>query len=124
MKKVLVVDDSREIRHLVLATLGTESCTFSEAADARSAIDLAVRERPDLVIMDVNMPGEVDGIEATRIIKNTDETRNCAVIMLSGIGGSSRVEQALEAGAADYVMKPFGPLRLINKVEGILGLER
>lgn len=124
MKKVLVVDDSKEIRHLVVATLGSEWCTFTEAADAKSAIDLAVQEHPDLIIMDVNMPGEVDGIEATRIIKNSEDSGNCAVIMLSGIGGSDRVRQALEAGATDYITKPFGPLQLMNKVEDILGLER
>ena len=74
---------------------------------------------PDLIIMDISMPGTVDGIEATRQIKNSPVTAACQIIILTG----SRVDRrkdGLAAGATDVLSKPFSPLDLIAKVESIL----
>ena len=69
MKKILVVDDSKEIRELVVATLETEEYEVLEAPDGAKAIALSLVEKPDCVIMDVMLPGKIDGIEATKILK-------------------------------------------------------
>jgi CheY-like chemotaxis protein len=70
--------------------------------------------------MDMAMPGTIDGMEATRRIKSTPETAGCTVIMLSGSEIELR-ETALEAGAVDFIQKPFSPLDLIEKIEALFG---
>ena len=67
-KKILIVDDNNEIRELVIATLEVEKYHVFEASDGEKAVSLAMLEKPDVIIMDVSLPGEIDGIEATKII--------------------------------------------------------
>jgi two-component system, OmpR family, phosphate regulon response regulator PhoB len=70
--------------------------------------------------MDIVMPGEIDGIEATRILKNDPETKACTLLMLSVKGEKEDVKRGMDAGADDYFTKPFSPLELIRKVEEVL----
>lgn len=121
MKKVLIVDDCREIRQLVMTTLDLGEFWVFEAANGTKAIELAKKHCPDLIIMDVVMPGPIDGIEATRQIKSSLETENCQVIILTG-SRVDRRKEALAAGASDFFSKPFSPLDLIAKVEQMLGI--
>jgi CheY-like chemotaxis protein len=121
MKKILIVDDSREIRELVSATLETEEYTVFEAADGTKAIATALLERPDFIIMDVMLPGKINGIEATRIIKNNPLTKHCTVLILTGTDDTTLREKGLEAGASDFFMKPFSPLDLLQKLEDVFG---
>ncbi|MBN1758138.1 MAG: response regulator [Chitinispirillaceae bacterium] len=121
MKKVLIVDDCKEIRQLVATTLDIGEFTVYEASSGSKAVEMAKKWIPDLIIMDISMPGTVDGIEATRQIKNSPATAACQIIILTG----SRVDRrkdGLAAGATDVLSKPFSPLDLIAKVESILGI--
>jgi CheY-like chemotaxis protein len=122
MKKILVVDDIKEIRMLVVATLGDEEYTLFEAHDATEALQLCSKEIPDLIIMDVNMPGKINGIRATKMLKSNKETSHCHVIMLSGTKNSTEIDEAMKAGADGFLQKPFSPLELIEKVEHVLGI--
>ncbi|MDR0330384.1 MAG: response regulator [Chitinispirillales bacterium] len=119
-KKLLIVDDKREIRQLVRATLEFDGWDVFEAESGDLAIDAAARHRPDLVIMDMVMPGTIDGMEATRRIKAAPETAGCQVIMLSGSDIELR-DTALEAGVTEFIQKPFSPLDLIEKIETLFG---
>jgi two-component system, OmpR family, phosphate regulon response regulator PhoB len=119
MKKVLIVDDCREIRQLVRTTLDFGEFSVCEASNGEKAVEMARKHHPDLIIMDIVMPGEIDGIEATRQIKNSPETADCQVIILTGSRTDRRKESAA-AGACDVFTKPFSPLDLISKVEQIL----
>ena len=121
MKKILIVDDQKEIRELVEVTLRLEDYQIFQAKSGDEAIKLARAEKPDLVIMDVMMPGGIDGLEATRVLKNDPETKGCQIIMLTGKGQQDDQEKGLKAGADDYFSKPFSPLELIKKVEEVLG---
>ena len=121
MKKILIVDDDAGIRELVNTTLRSDDYQIFQAENGEKAIEIARADKPDLIIMDIMMPGEIDGLEATRIIKNDLETKNCHIIMLTGRGQKSDREKSLDAGAADFFEKPFSPLALIKKVEEILG---
>ena len=121
MKKILVVDDQKKIRELVEVTLRLEDYQIFQAKSGDEAIKLARVERPDLVIMDIMMPGGIDGLEATRVLKNDPETKGCQIIMLTGKGQQDDQEKGLKAGADDYFSKPFSPLELIKKVEEVLG---
>ncbi|HDH86953.1 MAG: two-component system response regulator [Deltaproteobacteria bacterium] len=121
MKKILIVDDQPEVRELVEVTLKTGDYQILKAKSGEDAVEIAKTEKLDLIIMDIMMPGGIDGLEATRILKNEPETRDIPVIMLTAKGQESDREKGLEVGADDYFTKPFSPLELIKKVEEILG---
>ena len=121
MKKILIVDDQEEIRRLVDITLKVEDYQILQAESGEEAIEIVKAEKPDLIIMDIMMPGGIDGLEATRILKNDPETKECLIIMLTAKGQSYEREEGLAAGADDYFAKPFSPLVLIKKVEELIG---
>ena len=121
MKKILIVEDQVEIRELVSMTLRGNDYQILEAKTGQEAIKIAKAEKPDLIIMDIMMPGRIDGLEATRILKNDPETKDCKVVILSAKGQKKDIEKGSEAGADDYFIKPFEPLDLIAKVEEVLG---
>jgi len=119
-KKLLIVDDKREIRQLVRATLEFDGWEVFEAETGDEAVEAAALRKPDLVVMDMMMPGTIDGMEATRRIKSATETAGCKVIMLSGSDLELR-ETALEAGVAEFIQKPFSPLDLMDKIGELFG---
>jgi two-component system, OmpR family, phosphate regulon response regulator PhoB len=119
-KKLLIVDDKREIRQLVRATLEFDGWEVCEAETGDAAVEAAARHKPNLVVMDMMMPGTIDGMEATRRIKSAPETADCKVIMLSGSDIELR-EAALKAGVAEFIQKPFSPLDLMEKIEALFG---
>ncbi len=121
MKKILIVDDQVEVRELVEVTLRVGDYRILTASSGQECIDLVKVEKPELIIMDVMMPGGMDGVEATRILKSNPETKNCKIIVLTAKGQKVDVEKAFAAGADDYFVKPFSPLDLIHKVEEVLG---
>jgi CheY-like chemotaxis protein len=118
-KKILIVDDNSEIRELVSATLEVEKYTVLEAPDGMKAVSVAKREKPDVVIMDVSLPGGIDGIEATQRIKRNPSTRHSKVLILTGIDDKKLKERGLKAGASDFFVKPFSPLELLEKIGSI-----
>lgn len=120
MKKILFVDDHEKIRELVSVTLGDEYQVF-QAETGEQAVEIAKREKPDLIIMDIMMPGRVDGLEATKIIKGTPETKDCHILMLTAKGQQWDIDDGFKSGANDYIVKPFSPTLLVQKVEEILG---
>ncbi len=120
MKKILIVDDQVEIIELVDATIRMEDYQIIKGKSGKDAVDIAKAEKPDLIIIDVKMPGEIDGFEATRIIKNDPETKNCALILMSGKDQKTDFEKGLKAGADDYIVKPFDPDNLVKKVKEFL----
>jgi CheY-like chemotaxis protein len=120
MKKILVVDDSKEIRMLVIATLENDDYTLLEAENADKAVLISAEEKPDLIIMDVHMPGALDGLKATKIIKSAKETSKSKIIMLTGAKSKNIIDEAGKAGADGFLQKPFSPLELIENVERAL----
>ena len=121
MKNILIVDDQLEVRELVEVTLRTGEYCILQAKNGNEAVEIAKSKKPDLIIMDIMMPGEMDGLEATRIIKNDPITRESRIIMLTAKGQQVDMEKGYAAGADDYFIKPFSPLELIRKVEEIIG---
>ncbi|MZH02017.1 MAG: response regulator [Nitrospinae bacterium] len=122
MKTILIVDDHERIRELVAATLGDiGDYQILEAKNAEEGVTLARESHPNLVLMDVTMPGAYDGLEAARIIKSDPDTSDIYVVMLTAKGQMSDVERGDEAGVDGYFVKPFSPIELINKVESLLG---
>jgi CheY-like chemotaxis protein len=120
MSTILITDDDVQIRNIVEMTLGFGSYRVLQAEDGAGAVAIARREKPDLIIMDIMMPGEYDGLEATRILKSDPDTRGCTVILLTAVCGEEDVQKGYEMGADGYFTKPFSPLALIRKVEEVL----
>ncbi len=112
---VVLVDDQALIRSGVRALLDAEDdiSVVAEAATGREAVDQAVAHRPDIVLMDVQMP-EMDGIEATRRIVNDDRLSDVHVVMLTNYGLDEYVFNALRAGASGFVVKDTEPADLLQ----------
>jgi len=117
MKKILIVDDQLEVRELVEVTLRTGDYQIFKAENGDQAVEVARTEKPDLILMDIMMPGGMDGLDATRIIKEDPETKDCVIIMLTAKGQQIDRRKGIDAGASEYFSKPFSPLELIRTVE-------
>lgn len=120
--KVLVADDENDIRRLVVFTLKRAGFDIVEAADGRQALDEALKNDLDLVILDVMMP-YMDGYEVCRQLRATPKTANIPVLFLSAKGQNYEIGQGLNAGATDYIVKPFVPKDLAAKVKQLVGME-
>lgn len=113
MKTVLIVEDHADIRRLIRMTLEFEDCQIHEAGDAEAGL-LAVRQlRPDVVFLDVMMPGERNGLALCREIKSDPALAGVKVLLLSARGSSADRDAGLQAGADAYVVKPFSPMELL-----------
>lgn len=122
MKTILIVDDHERIRELVAATLGDiGEYQILEAKSGEEGVALAKERKPDLILMDVSMPGKYDGLDATRLIKADPDTSKIYVIMLTARGQLADKEKGEQSGADGYFVKPFSPMELIRKVESLLG---
>ena len=115
MNKILVVDDEQHIRRLVNLILGKEY-EILEASDGEEAIDIARREGPVLILMDVMMPN-LDGIGACHILKSDDRTKAIPVVMLTAIGDKLDQDYARGMGADGYMTKPFGAQELRDVIK-------
>lgn len=121
MKKILIVDDQAVIRELLTETLSADDYHILGCENGKQAIAITKAEKPDLILMDIMMPGEVDGLEATRIIKSDPETKHCAVFLISAKSQAVDIERGFQAGGDGYFVKPFSPLELVTKVDEVLG---
>lgn len=120
-KKILVVDDEVYILHILDFSLGAEGYEVITAADGEEAIDRARVEKPDLVVLDIMMP-KVDGFEACRRLKGDPETSQIPVILLTAKGREVDRQMGMEVGADDYIVKPFSPTKLIEKIGSFLSV--
>jgi DNA-binding response OmpR family regulator len=117
-RKILVVDDEPSLRLLVVGTLQAYDYQVFKAVNGREALEIAKREKPDLVLLDVVMP-EIDGFEVCRRLKADPMTKGATVIMLTVMAQEADRKKGLEAGADAYLTKPFSPAALLNKVKEI-----
>ncbi len=116
MAHVLVVDDDETVREVVVDYLRAAGHRVSEAADGAGALDAVRRDRADLVVLDVMMPG-IDGLEVCRRLRRASDV---PVVLLTALGSEQDRVVGLELGADDYVTKPFSPRELVLRVESIL----
>lgn len=113
MKSVLIVEDHADIRRLIRMTLEFEECTIHEAEDADAGLTKVCAERPDVVFLDVMMPGERNGLDLCRAIKADPTLGDVKVVILSARGTSADREAGMCAGADAYLVKPFSPMELL-----------
>jgi len=120
MTKLLIVEDNDENWDMLSRRLQRRGYEAVRAADGLRAVEMAASERPDLILMDVNLP-LLDGLEATRRIKGQPETGGIPIIALTAHAMAGDRERALEAGADDYHTKPVELPRLLEQLEALLG---
>ncbi len=118
MSKILIVEDHADIRRLIRMTLdfadvGNE---VHEAADGRAGLVAARALQPDVVLLDVMMPGGVDGLDLCRELRADPALQGTNVVMLSALGSAVDREAGLSAGAQAYLVKPFSPLQLLETI--------
>ncbi len=117
MEKILVVDDDQDLLKLVVTGLQEEGYQVLTATNAQEALRVAYREHPDLVILDIMLPGTLDGIDVCRRLR---ELTDIPIIMLTAMSREKDVVRGLSAGADDYVTKPFGMAELLARVQACL----
>ena len=120
---VMVVEDYDDARFLIRQVLERRGCRVVEAQTGVEAVTLARREDPDLILMDLGLPG-LDGWEATRRLKGDGATRGIPVIALSAHAMAGDREAALAAGCDDYDAKPVNLKRLLDKIRALLPAEK
>ncbi len=121
MKKILIVDDQLEVRELVQVTLEIGDYQILTAGNGLQAVEIARAEHPDIILLDIMMPGsDIDGLEACRLLKTDPITSDITIVMLSAKGQDNDIEIGKNAGADDYFTKPFSPIALIEKVEEVM----
>jgi diguanylate cyclase (GGDEF)-like protein len=122
MKTILIIDDSRLIREMVKDTLEPAGYHVIEGGNGKEAIDRACRNHPDLIIIDIVMP-QMDGIDATRILSRTPETAGIPIIILTARSSTTDIKAGLEAGAVDYITKPFDGMELLARVDSAVRIK-
>jgi two-component system cell cycle response regulator len=121
--RILVVDDLEANRRLLEAKLGADYYEVLTAQRGEEAVQLAKREKPDLILMDVMMPGGIDGYEACRRLKAMPETRHIPVVILTTLDDRDNKLRGLQAGAEEFLPKPFDDVQLMARVKSLLGLK-
>lgn len=119
-KKILIVDDLGDLRKLVRMTLEFGDYELHEADSGVRALELVKSTKPDLVVLDVMMPGELDGYQVCERIKQGEESKAIHVLLLTARGQESDLEKGKNVGADSYLVKPFSPLELIELVQKVL----
>jgi DNA-binding response OmpR family regulator len=117
--RILVAEDEPDIRELVVITLTLDGFEVASAADGEEALALADNDSFDLIILDVRMP-RMTGYEACRRLRQNETTSGIPIIFLSAKGQESEVQAGLEAGADEYIIKPFAPSDLARRVRAAL----
>ena len=118
-KNILVVEDDLDIRELISFNLQNEGHQVFEAKDGEAGIDKAREKLPDLILLDLMLPG-IQGLDVCRIIKSDQETKETPIIMVTALGQEEDIVKGLETGADDYITKPFSIKVLIARVNAVL----
>ncbi len=115
MAQVLIVDDQSDIRRLLKISLG-KACEILESEDGMSALEMIRHHRPKVVLLDIMMPGELNGLQVLQAAKADPHTRDVVIGIMSARGESTDFEAADALGADAYFVKPFSPIQVVSWV--------
>jgi len=121
-KSILVVEDQEDNRQILRDLLGSADYEMVEAENGQEALDAVAKKKPDLILMDIQLP-VMDGYEATRRIKANPDWKSIPIIVVTSYALSGDAEKARAAGCDDYVTKPYSPRQLLAKIEGARHLD-
>lgn len=115
--RILVCEDQDSIRRMIEALVQARGYQVTAVASGTKAIDVASQEPPDLVLLDLMLPGQYDGFEVCRRLRADPATRHVPVLVISALDDPASRERAAEAGATAYYTKPFSPIALLKEIE-------
>ncbi|MDO9107089.1 MAG: response regulator [Methylovulum sp.] len=115
---LLIVDDNPDIRDLLRLTFSDGNYQLFEAENGSEALDIILKEKPDIILLDIMMPGEIDGLAVCDFVKSSMLKRS-RIILLSAKSQQEDFKKGYEAGADIYVAKPFSPIALLELVENL-----
>ena len=118
-EKIQIVEDDKDIAEMIEYNLSREGYTVSSVPDGETAVSRAKKDRPDLVILDLMLPG-MDGFEVCKRLKNNEITARIPIIMLTAKSREADKVVGLELGADDYMTKPFSPRELVARIKAVL----
>ncbi|HNZ89694.1 MAG TPA: response regulator [Acidovorax sp.] len=118
-QRILIVEDHADIRRLIRMTLEFENHEISEAINADEGLEAVKRVRPHLLLLDIMMPGSMDGLDLCRLVKSDPSLGMPRVVLLTARGQSQDIEAGMNAGADAYLLKPFSPLKLIETINNL-----
>ena len=119
-KKILVIEDDKFLRGLISQKLSKEGYEIVEAVDGEEGLTKASKEKPDLVLLDLILPG-IDGFEVLEKLKDNTETKEISVVILSNLGQREEIERGLRIGAVDFLVKAHHtPLEIVEKIRTFL----
>jgi len=119
-KRILIVEDKEDLRAMLRDYLTASGYEVAEALDGVEAVALARSQRPDLILMDIQLPG-IDGYEATRLIKADPDVGSTQIVAVSSFAMKGDEEKARASGCDGYVTKPYSPVKLLALIRSILG---
>jgi CheY-like chemotaxis protein len=119
---ILIVDDEARVRDLLLELLAPEGYNILTASDGKEAMDLVLKSKPDLILLDIRMP-RLDGITFCRALRLDREARTIPVIVITAVNSRDRLEEAMAAGADDFIGKPFDATELKIRIRSMLKLK-
>ena len=120
--RILVVEDQDSIRRMIEALVTARGYDVTAVASGTKAIDVAMTNPPNLVLLDLNLPGQYDGFEVCRRLRADPQTANVPVVIISALDDQESRNRATEAGATSYYTKPFSPIALLKEIERLKNL--
>ncbi|MBM3144121.1 MAG: response regulator [Chloroflexi bacterium] len=121
MKKILIVEDEPDILDILRLTLDFDDYRLLTATTGDDALELAVKETPDLVLLDIMLPGKFDGYEICKYLRSNEATRGAYVIMVTAKGMERDIIEGRIAGCDEYIVKPFKINTLLKRIKKVLG---
>ncbi len=119
MKKALIVEDHPDLLEILTWQLEMMGFAVVSANTGMEGVTKAVEEKPQLILMDIMMPG-MDGLEATRMIRTNRETEKIPILAITALCRESEQQDCIKAGCNDYIVKPFTPEKLLEKIQTVL----
>ncbi len=119
-QKILIVEDDATTANIISYVLTQHNYSVSAWLNAEDGLKMTLKEKPDLIILDIMLPG-MDGFQLLSILKENEETAHIPVVLISSLAGEHDILKGLEIGAEDYILKPFSPRVLYLKVKKLLG---
>ena len=119
MKKILIVDDHSDIRKLIRITIGS-AYEVLEAEDGMAALQIIRNQRPSLVVLDIMMPGEMDGLQVLDAVRADPSLKDTQIIMVTARGQVKDYDAGMRRCANAYLIKPFSPVQLVDSIKELL----
>ncbi len=118
--RILLVDDNAEVRNLLRLTLVTSPYELREATNGVAALEIMREWKPNIVLLDLMMPGEKNGLQVSREIRQDPALKEVHITMLTARGQQQDIQEGMKAGADAYIIKPFSPLELRRHIQDVV----